>query len=217
MKPARPKRCAYCGATGKLTRDHVPPKNLFPAPRPVDLITVPCCAECNSSFSEDDEHFRTMVACAEQPSSHPQAQRLWGTKIYRQLRGAGRPVIEELIRQSFGVPVGVTESHLREAALRVARVLIRIVKALHYEQTCSVFPNGWEVRVNLEPDFACCGGLAGASSVFRSAPAHEERSIGEGVFRYHVTGWPGRTAGNVWLLSFFECLPFLCTSGPPDE
>ena len=61
-------RCYLCGKTGKetpegkLTREHVPPRNLFPEPRPSDLITVPCCGDCNHRAHEDDEYLRLAVS-----------------------------------------------------------------------------------------------------------------------------------------------------------
>ncbi len=202
------KRCIYCGVLGELTRDHVPPKNLFPEPRPDNLITVPCCSKCNSSFAADDEHFRTMIACAEQSAAHPQGQRLWPT-ILRQLRRKGDSAITELIRQSFGTTVDIPG-----AILRVDRVLRRVVKGLHYHETGASMPDHWEIRTNLSSDFGDCGGLAGAINAFRCAPGHTERMFGNGVFCYQVVDWPGRDLGNVWLLSFFECIGLLCASGP---
>jgi hypothetical protein len=59
--------CYLCGKKAsetperKLTRDHLPPKNLFLPPRPADLITVPCCYACNHQAHEDDEYLRLAV------------------------------------------------------------------------------------------------------------------------------------------------------------
>ena len=53
--------CTYCGRKRQITKDHIPPKNLFPKPRPSDLITVPCCLECNQRISKDDEYFRLVI------------------------------------------------------------------------------------------------------------------------------------------------------------
>jgi 5-methylcytosine-specific restriction endonuclease McrA len=54
--------CAYCGDVGIITRDHVPPKGIFPKPRPANLITVPACSKCHSQqTSRDDEYFRNTL------------------------------------------------------------------------------------------------------------------------------------------------------------
>lgn len=57
--------CVYCDKKGIITNDHIPPKNLFGEPRPGNLITVPSCVDCNSSFSKDDEYFRFSITIRE--------------------------------------------------------------------------------------------------------------------------------------------------------
>lgn len=42
--------------------DHVPPKGLFPKPRPSNLIEVPCCWRCNNAHSAFDEKLRLVAA-----------------------------------------------------------------------------------------------------------------------------------------------------------
>jgi hypothetical protein len=66
------KQCAYCGDVGIVTRDHVPPKSIFPKPRPANLITVPACPKCHSQqTSRDDEYFRNTLNVREDLSQHP--------------------------------------------------------------------------------------------------------------------------------------------------
>jgi hypothetical protein len=55
-------KCYLCGATENLTRDHIPPKGLFPKPRPANLYTVPCCYACNNGASKEDEYFRVAAS-----------------------------------------------------------------------------------------------------------------------------------------------------------
>tara|TARA_R110000850_G_scaffold83838_3_gene179908 strand:+ start:699 stop:1409 length:711 start_codon:yes stop_codon:yes gene_type:complete len=52
------KSCFLCGSEGDITREHIPPKCLFPKPRPNNLLTVPCCFNCNNTASQDDEYLR---------------------------------------------------------------------------------------------------------------------------------------------------------------
>ena len=51
-------KCYLCGSIENLTRDHIPPKCLFPKPRPNNLYTLPCCYACNNGASKDDEYLR---------------------------------------------------------------------------------------------------------------------------------------------------------------
>ena len=53
--------CALCGVNQASTRDHVPPKAIFPKPRP-PLITVPACFECNNSASDLDDLFKVYLS-----------------------------------------------------------------------------------------------------------------------------------------------------------
>jgi len=206
-------KCVYCGETDEIGSDHIPPKNLFPKPRPNDLITVPCCRKCNDAFSKDDEHFRTIIACTAESAQHPEAQRLWEQKIFRLLQRKC-PVIPELIRQSFGSSEGVTESQIHDAELRVAGTIVRIVKGLYFEEMGASLPVSHEVKINLEPNFLDCGGLDGAICAFEHEPGSRGQDIGDGVFRYRMAESLAKQGGTAWLLVFFECLPFLCTSAP---
>jgi hypothetical protein len=63
--------CTYCGKSGPTTYDHVPPKNLFPKPRPSNLRTVPSCLSCNQGASDDDEYFRLMLAMSNDLAGNP--------------------------------------------------------------------------------------------------------------------------------------------------
>ena len=52
--------CYLCGGEA-TTRDHIPPKGLFPAPRTANLITVPACSTCNQRASLDDGYLRLVL------------------------------------------------------------------------------------------------------------------------------------------------------------
>ena len=52
--------CAICGASGKVTLEHVPPKSLFVKPRPEPLL-IYTCAECNSGSSTEDEELKALI------------------------------------------------------------------------------------------------------------------------------------------------------------
>ena len=54
--------CAFCGSNGILSRDHIPPKGLFPSPRPSNLITVKACMQCNNGTKKDDQYFVNILS-----------------------------------------------------------------------------------------------------------------------------------------------------------
>jgi len=55
----------YACPKPSTSREHVPPKNLFPPQFRSNLITVPSCDKHNSAKSGDDELFRHVIAAAE--------------------------------------------------------------------------------------------------------------------------------------------------------
>jgi hypothetical protein len=55
-------KCTYCGSETFVTKDHVPPKCLFPPNTRINLITVKACTECHDTFKLDDEYFRVMLS-----------------------------------------------------------------------------------------------------------------------------------------------------------
>ena len=54
--------CSYCGNYPD-TRDHVPSKIFLDEPYPENLPVVPCCDQCNQSFSLDEEYIACFLEC----------------------------------------------------------------------------------------------------------------------------------------------------------
>jgi hypothetical protein len=92
--------CYLCG-TPATTQDHIPPKCMFPKPRPTDLITVPSCCACNDKTKLDDEYFRLVVAAGSRDS--PQSTVLLHQRIIPQMRKAPALIVKFMrsIRSSF--------------------------------------------------------------------------------------------------------------------
>jgi hypothetical protein len=59
------KKCYLCEKEGACSRDHVPPKGIFPKEiRRIikkNLLTVPAHSTCNNSYKQDDELFRNFI------------------------------------------------------------------------------------------------------------------------------------------------------------
>ena len=73
------KSCYICYSTKNLTKDHIPPKNLFPSPKPTNLITVWCCRKCNEKFSLIDESFRVFTSSVFNRSKS--GEWIWNNKV----------------------------------------------------------------------------------------------------------------------------------------
>ena len=54
--------CSYCGEAPD-TKDHVPSKILLDDPFPENLPVVPCCYDCNQSFSFDELYVACVIEC----------------------------------------------------------------------------------------------------------------------------------------------------------
>jgi hypothetical protein len=133
--------CVYCGGNENLSKDHIPPKNLFSKPRPNDLITVPSCKKCNQEHSKDDNYFRDMLVMRHDLSEHPLIQNL----IKPVLRSFKRKESERYFwsiysrfgehhaRTRHGIYVG-KQPTLQVDLGRVLKVVQRIVKGLHYHE-----------------------------------------------------------------------------------
>jgi hypothetical protein len=191
-------RCVYCGSEElRLTRDHVPPKCLFPRPRP-QLITVPACHLCNDSFKRDDQYFRIAVI-AEAVHRNDQATELWRDRVAPRM-GAGlqRTLLRTLQRTELRTPAGLVVG--RGAAIpfdpgRINRVVKRIVQGLlwhHYQSrpTDAHFDIYFNPDLNLLP----LAELLSATNL---------NSIGDNVFRYRHGTVNGDPDSSVWGLQFY--------------
>lgn len=99
MKRRFTKTCYLCGSSTNLTRDHVPPKCLFPRPRPSNLLTLSCCHPCNNSASKDDEYLR--MATSGLINAIPLARKSWDRVIESTLKDRRIPeLIDELKREA---------------------------------------------------------------------------------------------------------------------
>ena len=88
MNSQSPEKCRSCGAEGvPLTRGHILPKSLYPFSKRVQGIQLPTlleCNSCNNGWSDDEDHFRTVLALAGEPNES--VTELWNSKIARGLK-----------------------------------------------------------------------------------------------------------------------------------
>jgi hypothetical protein len=201
MNPGRERRaeksgiCVYCGQSDNhITVDHIPPKNLFPDPKPSNLITVPCCLQCNQKVAKDDEYFRTVITMREDIAKHPEAVRVLPTVqkgLQRpQARGFRKAFLAALrkaeIQTTGGLYLGNT-TVLAVNSMRLERVASRIIQGLFYHEKAkhlpeqyeavAYAPSRWVFRRNEEVN----NQLVELATCTRSQPL---KSIGDGVFSY---------------------------------
>jgi hypothetical protein len=203
---ARPEEICYlCGATDDLTMDHVPPENLFPPPKPSNLITVPCCRPCNKNFDLDDEAFR-VFASSVLGRSHA------GARVWKE------GVVDSSFKRSPKLRANV-EKHLTTMVVKTARgnfealgiripedranrYLVRLTKGLtrHFDPSIDYHDATFQVT--------------------RLAPTRETIELLMRTFPYARRGdqvfsfWRGFSDGDtfgLWVYAFYDAVFFMVT------
>jgi hypothetical protein len=214
--------CAYCGARGIITSDHVPPKGIFSKPRPNDLITVPACRRCHSKTSMDDEYFRNVLFMRDDLGGHPDVERGRAT-VTRSLEnpckiGMLRGLFKDIFLADVVTPGGIfikKQWALRTDMVRVRGVVSRTMKGLFYHHKRYRLPEGYEARVCADDDFKKWP--AREKSLIDPILARKPLTIGNGVFSYgfgSVTADPNWT---IWVFAFYERAAFVGMTLPPEE
>lgn len=219
--------CVYCGRVAVLTADHIPPKLLFPKPRPLNLITVRSCNECNQGASKDDEYFRLATSIRSDIGGHPAASQVIPTV----LRSLGKPEATGLTKTFIrslcdmtilgenGEPVQVKEG-FRCDTKRIERVATRITKGLYSHHFGQPLPTDHFVvtysGAGLQSvDYSTARRVIGCVAKVSSG---DPKRIGEGVFAYWhhlVPSCHGEV--TVWLLVFYERSWILSMTTPANR
>jgi len=106
------KTCYWCSAPA-TSKEHVPPRNLFPDGKNKNLITVPSCTAHNQDFGKFDEKFRVYLQARESSSD---ALNEFKTTT---LRGLNRPRSQGLVKSLASNSVPVTVGGQRTLAFKV--------------------------------------------------------------------------------------------------
>lgn len=196
-------KCIYCGSKENLSRDHVPPKCLFPSPAPSNLITVPSCEQCNKSFSMDEEYFRVIITSLSGTEQHPDAKKLFETKIVRGLER--RPKLASKVMSTV-VPIDLYSGDKKIVTApaydvnkpEFNRVIVKILRGLLFYETGLIPTTEYVVKWNVldKP-------LPLPPKLFEALKSCPVNSFGNGVFRYQVYITP-RGPGSFWMLSFYD-------------
>ena len=214
-------QCVFCGRKRQVTREHTPPKCVFPEPRPSNLITVPACRECNSASSKDDEYFRLVLTLRDDIHRIPLVkEKLW-PKVRRSLqKETKRGLQSSLFHSICHVPV-FTESgiyvgrkrgyHVDER--RLERTVEHTVKGLFYHLQKRRLPNSSGVSVVCESRFSAMPKDARDHIVGIARAIWESdgigATIGDNVFSYKVAFFSEDQNASAWLINFFKRVSFI--------
>lgn len=195
--------CIYCGQRPATTKDHVPPKSFFPRPRPHNLITVPCCYQCNAGYGKDDERVRNILTSLDATEDHPAIrEQLGGNRNRSWQRGQGKNSVRHVLASlkvvdaytAGGIFLGERLAFDLDQAV-IDRFIGRTTRALIYHEYGVGFVEG-HVAWRKPP-----------MEIKRPLSA-KPKSIGGDVFSYVGYYKPG-AAKSLWILKFYGGAEFM--------
>jgi len=212
--------CIYCQSNPGETDDHVPPKSLFPKPRPSNLITVPACDQCNKSFKNDDEYFLN-IALEWAASESSDGRQIADNRLRSMKRKESRRFWQSLVAKTEPVevrtPSGLYLANSLEVRLdggRIARTITRIVKGLYFEITKKPIPIGANVVSMQFSEFRrTCNDLPDMEQVIQAIPKFPGRFIGKDTFEFRYLIFNEASFFSVWFIQFYRRHGFIATTG----
>lgn len=216
--------CAFCGSMEDLSKDHVPPKNLFPKPRPSDLITVSACSKCHSRTSKDDEYFRLNLCFRDDIGKHSSARANWDS-IFRSLKreeakGLRNMFLNNLINIRLYTPLGIDVERgfaYNVDMNRIRSVVERTVRGLFFAESCQSLEYNNEIRIYSDDDLEIQPPDVIEQLIQKIlVPLHSIplKKIGNEVFIYRHQIMSENPIYSVWFVSFYSKISFLCMTGP---
>lgn len=142
--------CAICGINEATTKDHVPPKAIFPKPRP-HLITVPACKECNNGASDLDDLFKVYLSMHAAGKSEI-AMRLFTEKTTKTLE-RNKALQALIVQESKELQIEDKDGNLvtRMGVLWNSKahdaVMERTIRGLYFHHTGNVVPRDTILKV----------------------------------------------------------------------
>lgn len=200
--PAK-KMCSYCGERLATDSEHVFPCSLYPASKSgsrVQRLTIPSCNYCNNGWSDDEVHFRNVLALAGEPN---QARReLWETTIRRSFKKSdGTRRLRDLVNILHPVEIEENARHKVYPGQddRVLRIVKKIIRGLcHYHGVMSAVSEKlvWADVLKYQ-----------IPEEFLSQMAYEHREEDIAKYRYQVLSESG--IHSAWLITFFQHVTFV--------
>jgi len=187
-----PNICAICGEAEATTRDHIPPKSIFPRPLPDDLITVPACPECNNGASTHDEIFKVQLSFGYTDPNEVTCRTMrtleHNNRLFRMLQEECRELVvvdSEGNAEIHTVAQWDSEAH--------DKVIERIIRGLYFHHSGNPVPADQEVRVQF---------LREIPTQFTDNSYFTNGSVGANQFKYKYL-IDVETALSVWVLDFY--------------
>lgn len=207
-----PRLCIYCCARPAETDDHVPPKCLFPRPRPSNLITVPSCRTCNQGAGSDEEYFLASIMFT-QAGSSPAGRLLWQQKLrrmYAKNLGLRYRIAASLQQVNLVTPAGLFLGRRfaqNPDFARLESVVVKIVRGLYYmEHGAPLSPqttvDALFLRSDREREVVQTHGRM----------LRDGQRTWPGIFSYRANRVEDYPQGSMWELRFYDFVSFWALS-----
>ena len=217
--------CIYCGTREGTTKDHVPPKNLFPIPRP-NLVTVPCCDQCRQGQSLDDEYFVRMIAMRRDVGDNPSAAFAIDA-VHRSFTkphkaGFTRALIESINELPVYSPAGLYVGHATSYDVdlqRLCNVIERITRGLYFHEFKVRLPDDQGCKTYALEGFASAGLEVSAKigRIWNHALSGRKCTFGNKVFTYWVQRVDGSASITLWAFLVYGCVKFMAFTMPGNK
>lgn len=188
-------KCVYCHQVRLLTNDHVPPKNLFPKPRPTNLITVPSCSPCNEGFKLDDEYFRQVIRLGVDPNDFPIVVEVIHKLGVNQKIGIAKYMLSNLNPRDGSVNLDRS---------RVERVMERVIRGLYFHHVQQTLSPATELRIW----FTCFGDALPIDIELANLLDHLNSQrlyrIGNGIVSYRCILDSDEAESSAWHFCFYQ-------------
>jgi hypothetical protein len=197
--------CPYCGERIATTKDHVFPRNLYPASigqSRVQRLTIPACERCNGSWSDDETHFRNVLALAGEPNEV--RLELWETSIMRSFnKRDGKRRLLDLLETMRSVEI---DGKIRQKVYpgqdyRVIRIVKKVIRGLLYHHLGISAVSEKRLWIDVLK--------YQISEEFLSEMMYEHREQDIAEYRYQVLRESG--IHSAWLITFFQRITFIGT------
>ena len=151
IRTKRQKLCYLCGKPNPNTREHIPPRGIFPKKPTGQLITVPAHETCNGKFKKDDELFRNLIISASYRT--PEGREAWDQQVvssWKKNPGAKNDLTNRLNPILIKDPIsGIATKHhatMAEASL-FQRQVGRFTRGLYYHRFHEPMPVDLKIKI----------------------------------------------------------------------
>ena len=193
------KPCAICGKNPATTRDHIPPKGIFPKPRPNDLITIPACGPCNKSTSDFDEVFKVFMGIA---GGHgPEGELMFKEQTIHTLqhnqrlkREMASSVRDVFVKTPGGVILGKKPA-IPLTSKAHDQIIENMIRGLHFHHTGNILGDQADIAINWHNCFP---------KIYNVQIDWITGDVGNGQFIYKFFTDPQEPFASVWIFQFFS-------------